>query len=215
MQPSAGSQAQDLILDVLRRPVETRDTEFKRSTPFEALKWKLLKTCLAMANLREGGRIIVGVAEEAGVPVLVGMDPTHEGGYTQDIVYSFVNRHARPRVDLRLRIVEFEGKRFVGIDVRSFVRVPVFCGVKTPPDAGDDGMRVGDIPGRTMERISTSKLYDADVVAEIIEVAVEKRVAEVIAMLMRAGAGQLGGSRKAEEDDDEQFARERREFGDF
>jgi len=43
---------------------ESRSIEYKRSAPWDELKWRTIKACLAMANLRDGGLILVGVAEE-------------------------------------------------------------------------------------------------------------------------------------------------------
>jgi len=198
----------DPILRAIERPVETRGTEFKESQTFDSLKWRLVKTCMAMANLREGGYIVIGVSERTGRPEPSGMEQQHEEGYTQDGLYSLVNRYARPSVELSLRFVEYAGKRFVGIEIRAFDRIPVFCGVDMPPEAGKDRLRVGDIPGRTRDRISTSKVHDADLVSEILEVAAEKRAGEIIATAQRIGL-------RMPPDDRTRFAAERTAFGDF
>lgn len=44
-------------------PAEIPSTEFKLSGAFEALKFWIPKTSTAMANLRDGGLIIIGVAQ--------------------------------------------------------------------------------------------------------------------------------------------------------
>lgn len=208
MDPVNEAESGDPLLRSLQRPVETRDTEFKESQPFESLKWRLVKTCMAMANLRDGGRIIIGVSERSGRLEPVGMHRDHEAGYIQDDLYALVNRHARPPVELTLRFIEHDGKRFVGVEIRAFERVPVFCGVDTPPESGKDRLRVGDIPGRTRDRIATSKIHDADLVAEIIEAAAEKRAGEIIATAQRVGL-------RMPVEDRDRFAEERVDFGDF
>jgi len=208
MEPSIDPADDDPIVRALQRPVETRDTEFKESQPFDTLKWRIVKTCMAMANLRDGGRIIIGVSERTGRLEAVGMHPDHESEYNQDDLYAIVNRYARPPVALTLRVVDYDGKRFIAIEIREFSRVPIFCGVGTPPESGKDQLRVGDIPGRSRDRIATSKIHDVDLVAEVIEVAAEKRAAEIIATAQRIGL-------RLPPADRDHFAEERRNFGDF
>jgi predicted HTH transcriptional regulator len=187
---------------------ETRAVEFKESQPFEILQWKLLKTCMAMANLRDGGLIVIGVDERNGLPSLSGVSPTHLKTYTQDALIALVNRHARPPVTLTLRVVEHAKLRYIGIEVRPFDRVPIFCGVATPKHVSKEALAVGDIPARTQDRISTSRVHDVDLVAEIIEIAAEKRAREIIAMSQRIGL-------RLPDSGDVAFRRERLDFGDF
>ncbi|MHB8415750.1 MAG: ATP-binding protein [Acidiferrobacteraceae bacterium] len=208
LQVGGAEDGGDPFLAILRQPVETRATEFKESQPFESLKWKILRACMAMANLREGGRIIIGVSERNGAPDLCGILPEHAVGYTQDTLIALVNRHARPAVFLTLRFVEFGERRFVGIEVQPFDRVPIICGVVTPDEAGRDGLRVGDILARTRDRVSTSRVGDANLIAEIIEVAAEKRAQEIIATAQRIGLRMPDSDRAL-------FESERRAFGDF
>jgi predicted HTH transcriptional regulator len=198
----------DRIVAALQRPVETRDTEFKESRPFEALRWKLVKACIAMANLRGGGRIIIGVAEQDGWPKLDGMVREHEAGYTQDDLYALVNRYARPFVRLEVRFVEFDRKRFIGIEIREFERSFIFCGNAMPQEAGNSRLLVGDIPARSLDAIATTKVHDADLVAELIEIAAEKRAADIISTAQRIGL-------KMPEQDRDLFAAERADFEDF
>ena len=199
----------DPLLRLIRLGAETRATEYKESQPFELLKWKIVKSCMAMANLREGGRIIVGVAQRDGRTEALGMHPNHESDYTQDSIFELVNRHARPAVSLTVRFVEeTDGRRFVGIEVAPFDRIPVFRHNATPPAAGRDGLRVGDIPARSRDRIATSRLYDADLVAEIIEVAAESRARDIIATAQRIGLTLPDQTQTL-------FERERQDFGDF
>jgi hypothetical protein len=104
-----------------------------------------------MANLRGGGRIIIGVAEQDGRPRLDGMVREHEAGYTQDDLYALVNRYARPFVRLEIRFVEFDRKRFIGIEIREFERSFIFCGNAMPQEAGKRRLLVGDIPARNLD----------------------------------------------------------------
>jgi predicted HTH transcriptional regulator len=202
------ASADTILVDAIRAAVETRATEFKASRPFVDLRWKIVKSCMAMANLRDGGRIIIGMAQRGGRCYPDGMEAEHMVGYTFDTIFELVNRHARPSISLTVRTVELDSRNFVGIEVREFERVPIFCGVATPNEAGADGLRIGDMPGRSRDRIATSRVYDADLVAEIIEVAAEKRAASIIATAQRVGL-------RMPDDSTTLFQNERDGFGGF
>lgn len=197
--------AGDSLLSAVAQRVETRSVEYKESQEFGAIKWMLSKTVMAMANLRDGGCIIIGIGERSGTADLTGIDPVHERTYNQDDIIALVNRHARPPVTLVMRVVEYEGQRFIGVLVQPFERVPIICGNRMPQEAGRHALRLGEIPARTRDRISTSKIGDADLVAEILEIAAEKRAAEIISTAQRLGL-------QMPERDREHFDRERAAF---
>ncbi len=195
----------DSLLSAISQRVETRSVEYKESQEFGTIKWMLPKVVMAMANLRDGGYIIIGIGERNGTAELTGIDPTHEQTYNQDDVIALVNRYARPPVALTLRVVQYESRRFIGVLVQPFERIPVICGNPMPQEAGRHALRIGEIPARTKDRISTSKVGDADLVAEILENAAEKRAAEIIGTARRLGL-------QMPERDRERFDRERAAF---
>lgn len=198
----------DAIIRALRQLAESRDTEFKESQPYEILKWKLVKSCMAMANLRNGRLIIVGVSERGGRPEALGVEPAHEASYNQDNLLALINRHARPHVSLRLRIVPHNDARFIGIEVEPFARTPIICGRDTPPDADPDRLHEGNIPARSLDRIATTRLVNGDLMAEIVEIAAIKRAAEIIATAQQIGL-------RMPDNAGDQVRRERQDFGDL
>lgn len=161
---------------------------------------------MAMANLRDGGRIIIGVEDNP--LVATGIKPEHEGEYRQDAIYQLVSRYTRHQVDLAVISLVESGKRFIGIEIAGFDRTPIFCNVPTPNEAGSDGLRVGDLPGRDFGRIATTRVHDPDLVEEIFEVAAEKRARSIIAQAQRIGLTLPDG-------DAVRFEKERRDFGEF
>jgi predicted HTH transcriptional regulator len=206
--PRQNMDEDDPFVRVIRQRAEARDVEYKESQTFEGLKWRLVKTCMAMANLQDGGYIIIGISEREQGPELDGISDEHLPTYQQDELLEMVNRYARPPVSLLLRVVEHDGRRFVGIRIESFTRIPVLCHKAMPNDAGKDALKPGQIVARTLERISTSRVVDADLMAEILEVAIVKRAAEFISLAQRAGFGVPPGGA-------DRYAQERASFGDF
>ncbi|HEX6087328.1 MAG TPA: ATP-binding protein [Thermoanaerobaculia bacterium] len=54
---------QDRVHAALDTCIESQSVDFKQSAPWNALEHKIIRTALAMANLRDGGIIIIGVSE--------------------------------------------------------------------------------------------------------------------------------------------------------
>jgi len=113
---------------------EDRNREYKASFPWNkdtdgATMAKVTKTILAMANLRDGGHIVIGVEEKGseGRFLAVGMKPEHLVTYSYDRVADFVKEYAEPYVRFDLDIVEVDKKEFVVISVEGFDQVPVIC----------------------------------------------------------------------------------------
>lgn len=179
----------DPVLVAVRRAVELRGVEFKESQPFETLRYKIVKTAMGMANLRDGGLIIIGPHQREGRLIASGIAQEHEDSYDPDDVIEAINRHARPPVNCSVRIVpEADGRRFVGIEIRSFDRSPVFCKRNTPDDINrDDRLVEGSLYARSNDRIGTTRVVDPDLMAEILEIAAERRAAEIIQLSQRVG----------------------------
>ena len=56
------------VTDALDTCVESQAVDFKESAPWDAIKFKLTRTAMAMGNLRDGGLIVIGVSERGTTP---------------------------------------------------------------------------------------------------------------------------------------------------
>ncbi len=81
---------EDPLIIALRDAVETRNTKFKESQPFVLLQWKSVKACMAIANLRDGGKILIGCDDRSGVPIPSGMSDQDVLLYKQDDVMDWL-----------------------------------------------------------------------------------------------------------------------------
>lgn len=177
----------DPVVTAIRRLVELRDTEFKESQPFEWLRYKIAKAAMGMANLRDGGLIVIGVSQRDRL-MATGVTAEHEATYDPDNVIEAINRHARPPVDCTVRVVNVDGANYVGIEVRTFDRSPIFCKRSTPdgtPDA--DKLIEGCVYARCNDRIGTTRVVDPDLMAEILEIAAERGAAKIVRVARQVG----------------------------
>jgi predicted HTH transcriptional regulator len=193
----------DAALRAIRNLHEERDKEFAESQPFDVLKWKLITTSMAMANLRDGGSIIIGISQRDPHFAPTGMSEAHLNGYDPDNVIAAINKYAKPPIPLAVYKLEEAGRAFLVIDAAPFKRTPIMCS-KGPPDDSGQKFKAGDIFARTLDRISTSRIVDLD----LMELASENRAAEIVATAQRIGL-------RLPSTDIESFARERADFGDL
>src|SRR4051794_5375474 len=88
------------IILALGRCQEQTWLDFKESQPWPDLRWRLLKTIMGMANLRDGGLILIGVSERDNTWELIGIDQAHLDTFDYDDIADQLNKYASPQVNL-------------------------------------------------------------------------------------------------------------------
>lgn len=173
---------EDDIIAHLSFPVETRHVEFKESNPWPKLKYKIAKNALAMANLTDGGILIVGVSERDDHFNAEGMSEEDLSTYDGDQVQEFVNKYADPAVQLSGHKVTWEGKRFFAIVIREFSHAPVICKKNYERE-----LRQGAMYTRATRKPETVVVPGQSEMREIIERATEKSLERLLRTMARTG----------------------------
>lgn len=107
---------------------ESPNLEYKQSAPWDDLRVNLIRTVLGMTNTRDGGTIVVGVAERDGAFHPDGMRGEHIASFpSEEDLRAAVNEFAEPLVEPLLDEREHDGKRFLVITVPEFDQEPVLC----------------------------------------------------------------------------------------
>ncbi|MFO0942323.1 MAG: ATP-binding protein [Pirellulales bacterium] len=177
----------------LQRRQETRGVEFKRSLPWDELRVKLAKTAMAMSNNRDGGIIIIGVAENDEWE-LTGVGEPVVSSYDQDDVASFFAKFSSPTVAVETVRHLYDGNEFVVLIISPFRETPVIV-KRDSPDNGTT-FRRGDFLVRPHGKAETVRASDESQINEALEVAAEKRArrflktAEQLGLQVPESAGQ-------------------------
>lgn len=111
------------IEDLLQGAQESDNLEFKG-----AMSWdiSLVKDILAMANVQDGGRIIVGIEDET--LARQGLSQEQLDSFVPDIMMDKVGSFADPHVSFSVqKVCDTGGLHFVIITVAPFERTPVIC----------------------------------------------------------------------------------------
>src|SRR5262245_35498867 len=146
---------------------------FQWSKVNKDLKYELVRDLIALANTKDGGRVVFGVRdadlEFVGVSAAIfeSVDPTDVVGMLHD--------NAAPKVICRVYKREIDGKRVVVFDVAEFEDTPIIC---TNGINGQDGgkrliLRQGAIYTRTGAG-TTEEISAPDDMRSLIERAVRR-----------------------------------------
>ncbi|MEI7610392.1 MAG: ATP-binding protein [Rhodospirillaceae bacterium] len=144
---------------------ETDALEFKT-----AMDWQqsLIRDILAMANVQDGGRIVIGIAD--GTHARIGLTDDQIATYKTETIQDRVAAFADPRVEFRREVVsDRQGLKFIIIDVRPFETIPVVC----RRDGAD--LKEGDIYFRSRTgRPASARVKRSADMRDIIEVAITR-----------------------------------------
>lgn len=190
------------ITDVITHPFEERHIEFKSSTPWKEkeFKAKITKSILAMANLKDGGWIVVGNEEQSdGTYKAVGMSQSDYDSYDSDSVKDFAKDYADPYVNISVLKLEHDNKKFVLIRIEEFDVSPVIC-----KRAYGDIMHRGKIYSRSTGKPETIEVPSETEMREIINMAVDKKMRQHIKWLTDLGLIPLVAE-ESEPEDTEKF----------
>ncbi len=118
---------------------ESPNLEYKQSASWDDLRVNLIRTVIGMTNTRDGGAIVVGVAERDGAFHPDGMSGAHIASFpSEEDLRATVNGFAEPFVEPLLDEREHDGKPFLVITVPEFDQEPVLC-MRTEGDRLQDG----------------------------------------------------------------------------
>jgi len=187
---------------------EERYLEYKRSmiwTGNDTTKVKIAKAMMAMANLRNGGVIVVGMQERArGIWEPEVMTPEQLSSFTQDDVAQWVNDYATPAVQFSIEAITLNVNQLVIIQVQEFDTSPVIC--RKQKISGGETLEAGAIYYRSNRKIESAPISSDEDLRELIGLAVDKGIARHISRLHMLG---LIPAESAEQLDAAQYEKER------
>ena len=175
------SQLRDRVVAALDRGMEDSSTEFKSAQTWEVLKKHIVRTAMAMANLRDGGDIIIGVAGEPSGWQITGVSEEVLKTYDPDDVLDAVNRHASPPVNLELVLVQHREANLLVIAVQEFRELPVVC------QRAGDGLDAGSVYIRPDKKPETRRIQNAEEMRNLLVLAIEKGIQRFHRTVTRLG----------------------------
>ncbi len=117
----------DDLEKLLEVGIESQTLDYKVSCAWEVEKFA--KDLMAMANVVDGGIIVIGVEENGdGTYKRKGILPEHKSTYKRDIMKDQMRSFADPHVDFMVDFTKDKtGLEYVVITVSPFQEIPVLC----------------------------------------------------------------------------------------
>ena len=178
-------QLHERVGNALDRLQEAPDIEFKESAPWATLKWKIIKTALAMGNLRDGGILIVGVAERTGQEQRTGITQTDLETYDRDNIADQFERFS-PDIEFTLVQVLYRDNTYLVFEFKESREIPLEC------RRAGEGLEAGVVYVRPRGgRPRNTKVTDAVQMRALLELAVERASGRRSGLELPAGARPL------------------------
>src|SRR5439155_8275373 len=96
------------------------------------LFFQVARASMGMANRRDGGRIVIGVREDAGKFEPIGLTPTEVKSWRYELLADALAPLVDPAVVFDVEVHPYDGRAFVLVVVEEFVDVPVVCRRNVP-----------------------------------------------------------------------------------
>lgn len=188
------------IENMIKYPNEERYLEFKRSIRWDGdIRAKIAKSIMALANLRDGGWIVIGKEEQADRSfTLAGMKQEDYDSFDSDYVKDWVYERTSPPVVFEIIKKEYDNKKFVLIRVKEFDEMPIICRKDY-----DDILHAGEIYVRSKRKPESITMSGDAEMREIIEIAIDKGVRKFIQRLQRTGIWAPKSEARAIDDEEE------------
>lgn len=184
------SKLRERVTIALDRCQEQQWLDFKESQPWPQLKWRLIKTIMAMANLRDGGIVVAGVCERDDAWDLTGVAPEHLSSYDFDEIADQVSKYASPEVRMEVVLHQhYDGNTYLVFNVHQFTDTPVVCKCNNS-DTLPKGERMyaGDFFVRPSSgRPQTARVSNAGQLQDLLELAAESRARRLLELAHRVG----------------------------
>lgn len=176
----------DRVYNALDRCQESKSVDFKESAPWNVLKWQIIRTALAMGNLRDGGIIVIGASERDDTWDLTGVSSEHLSTYNVDNIIDVINKFASPPIKIEVVTVSYRNQNtFLAIQVHEFTDSPFVC-KKNGPD-NNKQIRAGDVFVRPPGKPRTTRVITAEEMQYLLELAAEKRARRILEVAHRVG----------------------------
>lgn len=175
---------QELILTGIELGKELRNVEYKASVSWndDNAKQKILKSMLAMTNIRDGGSVIIGVEQKKGGTFeLSGMTQDDFDSFNYETISAVIAEFADPYITFSLSKDELDGRRIVLIDVEEFPDIPVVC--------KKDGsiLRRGKLYTRGLRVPESVEVPSQTEMREILDIAIEKGLRKFFGRMSKVG----------------------------
>jgi predicted HTH transcriptional regulator len=164
---------------------EQRSIEFKGSGSMDTnrLVMQIIKACIAMANNRDGGMVIIGITDnhENGI-ALTGLTTHDLQSWQYDRLADKLSEYCDPCFPFSLEKYKYKDQDFILINIEEFIDVPILC----KKNYGDL-LRAGACYVRTRRKPETTEIPSITDMRDLIDLAITKGLRSFISRAYSSG----------------------------
>lgn len=177
------------ILQLIEFGREQSGVEFKSGGPRtdRALFAGVVRAVLGLANTRDGGHLILGIAEADGAVRLDGLSASDQATWAFDPVADAIAEYADPHVSFDLYKVKIDSHVVVVLSVSEFSEVPVLCRKDLHLANNRLVLRRGALYSRPRRKPETTEIAGYADMRDLLDLATEKGVRRLLTRLDAAG----------------------------
>lgn len=176
---------------------ELPEVEFKGSGKRgeNPLFGRVVRAAMAMANRRNGGTLIIGVAEKPMGLSFDGLTPEQLATWKYEYIASGFNSYTNVPIEFERMEYEHDGNTFLILDIHEFATVPIMC-IKeyrdnTNPKIPDDQRKVVLLPGafyiRTLNNAESKEMLTSEEIRSLFDLVSDKAVRSFVTHTKLAG----------------------------
>jgi hypothetical protein len=169
---------------------------------------KVVRAALGMANLRDGGHIVIGINDADPAGMLPGLSPTElQSWLAYDDIARKLGEYADPAVRFALEAHSLSsGVSVAVLQVYEFSDIPILCAKDFP-----DVLRKGACYVRPRRVPETSEIASSVEMRELLDLAVQKALRAFVQTAERAGVALTTGENEPVARSADQFAVQRKD----
>lgn len=189
------------VADWLAYGGEQAHVEFKAGASIadKALRARVIRAMLGLANLADGGHVVIGVGEQGGqIRPPLGMPPELAATWTRDALGDAVAEYADPPPSFRISLLPWDGDAmFAVVSVAEFDDIPILCKKDYQGPSGPEGragkliLRAGACYVRSRRKPETVEVPSNVEMRQLLDRAADKRVSAMLDRLQRLGLVEL------------------------
>lgn len=165
-----------------QRGVEFKGPGTRDDKPFMA---KVVRAMLGLANKRDGGVLVIGVADDGTTLAPIGLSESELATWSYDHVAAVVTNYADPYVTFSIASVPLDGNMFAVIEVEEFDSTPVIC-----KKGYDSILRNGALYVRPHGKVETVECPTHVEMREVVDMATDLHARALLASLSRIRLGE-------------------------
>ncbi len=156
---------------------------------------RVVRAAMGMANRRDGGIVIIGVAECDQVLCPDGLTDVQMATWRYEDIADGLNKHAEPHISFEYQPCEWNGKKFLILHIHEFTDVPILCkkeyrddsNQRLPLEKREKVLQKGLLYARSPNKPEAKEIGSVESMRAVLSLAIDKGIRRFVEQAQVAG----------------------------